>query len=212
MVRKLIHIPVIHSQADLGNLANSIRKISIQKLGLKNWRHSVRAIERFWEAVRQEIERWDLPFERVRLYQDGLPLCNRESEIVRDIARAGSPNHQLLLYLTEKGATLMGTESAELLLEEYALIRRLVGTAGRAEAARIAQQQKAISEDLLVRRDEFIARRINETLRAGEIGILFVGMLHSVEPWLAADVELSYPICRPASNRNKRGGKKSGAA
>jgi len=210
-VRELIHIPVIHSQADLGNLADSIRKISISKLGLRNWRHSVKAIEQFWRAIRREIELWDLPYEQVRLYQDGLPVCNREMEIVRDIACAGSPNHQLLLYLMEKGATLMGTESPELLLEEYTLIRRLVGTAGRAEATRIEHQQKAISEDSLLRRDRFIARRIGETLRAGEIGILFLGMLHSVEPWLDTDVELSFPICRPAGDRARVGGKKPGA-
>jgi hypothetical protein len=99
----------------------------------------------------------------------------------------------------EKGATLMGTESPQLLLEEYGLMQRILAASDPAEAAGIRERQKTMSEDLLRRRDQFIASRINETLGLSETGILFVGMLHGVERWLEGDVQVSYPIGRPAS-------------
>jgi hypothetical protein len=55
------------------------------------------------------------------IHLEGLPVCGHESEIVADLARAGSRNHRLLLRLREFGAIIMGTESAELLVEEYQL-------------------------------------------------------------------------------------------
>lgn len=67
-----------------------------------------------------------LPYPRVRLYQDGLPVCGREVEITTDLARAGSRNHQLLLRVMERDATLMGTESAELLVRDYRLIKQML--------------------------------------------------------------------------------------
>ena len=58
------------------------------------------------DMFRQQIEGLDLDRERVRLYQDGLPVSGHESDIVRDLAQAGSPNHQLLLDLMAKGVQL----------------------------------------------------------------------------------------------------------
>jgi hypothetical protein len=47
---------------------------------------------------------------------------------------------------------------------------------------------------LLKRRDQYIARRINDTLLAGETGLIFLGMLHSVRSWLDKDIRVVYPI------------------
>ena len=42
-----------------------------------------------------------------------------------------------------------------------------------------------------------MAQRINDTLKDGETGILFLGMLHSVERYLHPDVKVIYPLHRP---------------
>jgi hypothetical protein len=47
-----------------------------------------------------------------------------------------------------------------------------------------------LSEELLKKRDRFIARRINSTLRPGETGILFLGMLHSLAALLDEDIRV----------------------
>jgi len=132
----------------------------------------------------------------VRLYQDGLPVCGREAEIVADLAQKGSRNHQLLLRLMAQGAILMGTESGELLLQEYQLARQAL-TSRTPRAAELAARRRSRGEALLEQRDRFIARRIHETLQKGEAGLLFVGMLHAVERFLPKDIKVVYPCRRP---------------
>ena len=53
------------------------------------------------------------------------------------------------------------------------------------------------SPSLLQRRDAFIAQRIHETLLPGETGVIFLGMLHSLEPWLVKDIHVTYPLKKP---------------
>jgi hypothetical protein len=201
--RALIYIPIIHTQADMGALARSVRRVTIQKLGRQAWKRNVDVIGGMWEEIRRTVEGWELAWENVRLYQDGLPRCGREAEIVADLAGAGSPNHQLLLSLMKKGATLMGTESPDLLLEEYRLVQQVLAAKDPEEAARIEARHEARSRSLLAQRDQYIAGRINESLRAGETGLLFLGMLHSLDSLLAKDIRVSYPMRRPPRPRRR---------
>ncbi|MBI5419301.1 MAG: hypothetical protein HZA60_04365 [Deltaproteobacteria bacterium] len=186
-------------------MAEPIRKIKIAKLGPQAWTSNVSGIEQMWKRIRERVEQWDLPYPHVRVYQDGLPVCGHEVEIATDLAKTGSPNHQLLLSLLKKGAVLMGTESAEILLEEYGLVKNLLDAKTEEEARNIAERQRRLSKDLLRRRDEFIADRINETLCAGETGILFLGMLHELGDRLASDIRVSY-LHHPPFGRRKTGG------
>ena len=203
-MRTLIYIPIIHTQADMGALAGAIRRLSIEKLGHREWERSVKAIDQLWTIIHETIEKLDLPYSQVRLYQDGLPNCGREVQIVTDLANAGSPNHQLLLCLMEKGATLMGTESADLLLEEYQLVQQILSAQDLGEAERVQARQESLSNSLLERRDRYISERINETLREGETGILFLGMLHSLEDKIAKDIQVHYPILHPAHAKERK--------
>jgi hypothetical protein len=203
-VRTLIYIPIIHTQADMGALGEAIRQLSIEKLGHQEWERNVQAIGQLWSGIREAIEGQDLPYAQVRVYQDGLPDCGREAQIVVDLANAGSRNHQLLLYLMEKGARLMGTESPDLLLEEYQLVQQVLHARELGEAEQVESRQEALSQSLLERRDRYIARRINETLGEGETGILFLGMLHSLEGRLDGDIQVSYRILRPVASERRR--------
>jgi hypothetical protein len=140
-------------------------------------------------AVDPSIAQIDLVYERVRLYQDGLPACGKEERIVRDLAQAGSLNHQLLLELMGRGALLTGTESAELLIEEYNLARQaLVG--GKRPRSHGAQLQ-ALSRQLLARRDRIIADRIAHTLEPGGTGLVFLGLMHSLDGLMPADIQVT---------------------
>ncbi len=199
--KELICVPIVHTAADMGGLARAVRRLAVRKLGRQAWERKVDVIGQMWADIRGTVEGWEMPWEKVRLYQDGLPLCGREEEIVRDLAEAGSPNHQLLVSLMSKGATLMGTESGDLIVEEYRVAQEILATKDPDEAARIEAQHKARSRSLIVRRDRFIAGRINESLRAGEIGLLFLGLLHSIEPGLAKDIQVTYPIYKPRHRR-----------
>ena len=196
--RLLLHIPIIHSQAEMGSLSPTIRAMKVRKLGTKGWERTVSLIDGIWTQIEQMIDKWSLPYGQVRLYQDGLPVCGRELEIVSELAQAGSRNHQLLLRLQGHGATLMGTESADLLVREYNLIKQTLAARDPAAVARREARHPENSHSLLKRRDQAIAERINHTLRRGEIGLLFLGMLHSLEGCLDRDIQVAHPLYPPS--------------
>ena len=192
--RTLIYIPVIHDQADMGNLRESVRQAALRKLGEKTWRRKVKLVDQIWTEAETIIDNLRLSFDKVRLYQDGLPVCGREIDIVTDLAKAGSRNHRLLLCIMEKGATVMGTESAELLVEEYQLFKSILNARNSKKTPKIDECRKALSESLLERRDRYVADRINSTLREGETGILFLGLLHNLEKRFDKDIKLIFPM------------------
>ena len=194
--RKLIYIPIIHTEADMGRLSGPVRRAALQKLGLRGLKNKANLIDKIWTVIEKTIEGLDLSFEKVRLYQDGLPVCGNESGIVADLA-AESRNHRLLMRLMDKGAVIMGTESPELLLEEYELAKKIFTAGGDLKSLKIEAHQKPVSDSLLKRRDQFIADRINDTLCPGETGILFLGMLHSLGHLLDEQIKVIYPITGP---------------
>jgi len=191
--RKLICVPIIHTQADMGALKEHVKKESLRRLGRTGWKRKVNLVDKFWTEIEKIIDELSLPLSRLRIYQDGLPVCGRETEIVAELARSGSRNHALLLRLINGGAKIEGTESLELLLEEYDNVKKILG----AESSGIRDSENSLSASILAKRDAFIAKRINATLLPEEVGIIFLGMLHSVEPWLDKDIRLVYPIHTP---------------
>jgi len=88
--RTLIYIPIIHTHADMGALGDTIQRLKVKKLGPRGWERNVNLVDKLWVQIEQAIERLALPYDRVRLYQDGLPVCSREAEIVAELAKAGA--------------------------------------------------------------------------------------------------------------------------
>jgi len=187
-VRLLISIPIIHSEQDMGSLLSKLKREYVQRYGAEKWAKHVKTVDELWTAIAKAIESLDLSYGSVlRIYQDGLPECGREVDIVKEVAAQGSRNYQLLLELVNRGAKLMGTENPELLVKEYRLHKEALTAAPR-EGDVAARQRQEQSRLLLAERDRHIAARINSTLLPGEIGLLFLGLAHSVEPLLDPDV------------------------
>lgn len=190
MARKLIWIPIVHSAIDLGSMHEPVRRY-VEKVGRKQWRQHSQVVEEMWRRIRAAIGGLELDYTKVRLYQDGLPDCGYEEKIVRDVAQSGSQNYALLLELMAKGAKIMGTESVELLLEEYVLAQQILSSPGTAGSVQTTGGQRELSAQLLEKRDGFIAARINQTLQDGETGLIFLGMLHSLEGRLLPDIQVT---------------------
>jgi hypothetical protein len=199
--RRLVHIPIIHTLADMGALGASVQRVKLSALGRKGLAHNAAVVDKMWEEIERVVTNLRVTPGMARLYQDGLPVCGHEQEIVSELAKAGSRNHGLLLKLQARGAVLMGTESPELLVEEYQLAGAALASGGVAQAK---MRQKRLRDTLLERRDRYIADRINSTLGAGETGILFMGMLHAVTSYLDRDVKVICPL-RPPPLRQGRG-------
>lgn len=192
--RELVYVPVIHTLADMGALGASIHKVKLSTLGRQGLARSAAVVETMWEEIERVVGSLPVIPGSVRVYQDGLPVCGHEQEIVAELAEAGSRNHKLLLSLQSRGATLMGTESPELLVQEYQFAREELAP-GRISPA--GMRRERLRHALLQRRDRFIAERINGTLCAGESGILFLGMLHHLTAYLDADISIIYPFGPP---------------
>jgi len=211
-MRKLLVIPIVHNAADVGRLEHRLEQLKRATMPRERIEASRKQVTRFWEELRVAIESWQLDFSKVVVFQDALPLApathvGLEIKIVKELATVGSANHQLLEWMHEHGASILGTESPELLVAEYSLVRKQLGMADNpssdqetprnlettAEAAEIAVQLA----DLLNRRDQFIAARIDTTLKQDQTGILLIGMLHRVEKWLPDDIEVDFPIGQP---------------
>lgn len=172
--REVWIIPIVHSLADMGSLATQIAAARNED--------ATSLIDDFWDQMLQMVLHLELDFKRVRLYQDSLPECGREEQIVEDVARQGSVNFRLLRMLMRRGARLEGTESAELLVEELRLVRS--GVTGKAERLRELGQA----------RDKYIAAKISASLEPGEVGLVFLGMMHNVVPFLPSDIGVRYPF------------------
>ena len=180
---RLIYVPVVHSMAEMGSAAPGYKAAFVARYGQVKWAERSAEFDAVWRAIADEIKTFGFDFKRVKLYQDSLPVCGRESELVRDLASQGSCNHQLLASLMREGATLVGTESPTLLLDEYRLLQSSENTQGQAAA-------------LLEARDRFIAGRIDATLHDDEDGVLFIGALHKVARFLPQRVKVEYLAMR----------------
>jgi hypothetical protein len=201
--RQIILVPILHAPADMGTMAADLEAAYVERLGRRHWDEYLALIQDFWQEVAAEMERLGLDYGRVNLYQDGLPVCGRELEIVEKAAAAGSQNHQLLLSLAARGATVIGTEEPRLLLEEYHNVQAALTRGAGATGSGLPRSGQAPQGPTMARRDAYIGQRIGRSLGPGRTGILFLGMMHNVESFLPADVVVRRLVPPIAGARNK---------
>ena len=99
-------IPVIHTAEDLGELGSAVRARELSELGFQGVRRHERAVADSWTSIESFVRSLPASLEGYRVYQDGLPVCGRELEIVKEVASKGSRNHALLLELRSRGQAL----------------------------------------------------------------------------------------------------------
>lgn len=194
-MKELIYIPVIHTQDDMGTMAYSLKMEYVAKYGKKKWQQHIKAIDDMWKGLHKKIFSLNLPYRRTRIYQDSLPVCGKELEMVRDMVAIGSMNHKIILELVKKGAKLEGTEDPGLLLQEYSNIKMLYQAADIEEKIKAGENYRKVADELIIKRDRFIAKKIENTLSENEIGILFAGIQHNVNKYLI-NFKISYLIHR----------------
>lgn len=194
--RKLIYVPILHTTVDMGTLAGSMQESYVKKFGRKKWTEHVRSIEEMWDGIGKKIKGLRLPFKKVKVYQDGLPLCGKEREIVEDLAKKGSLNHRLVLWMLRQGASLVGTEDPGLLVREYNHLKKITTARTHQERERLVHEYEREEAALLKYRDHVIHDRVLATLQAGETGVIFMGLLHRVDELLPPSVKVNYLIHR----------------
>lgn len=191
-MRKLFYIPIIHTAEDLGSHSAEAKKEYITRYGLSKWRDHIEVVGKFWQDLRETLLALPVDYKNVKLYQDSLPVCGRELKIVEKLAHDGNINHQILLELAKRGATVMGSEDPKLLIEER---RRIIEN--------VVADPVNIYDDLMEQRDNYVAQRIDTTLKDGEIGLLFIGALHRVAERLPNNILVLNFSARESSTKEK---------
>ena len=127
----------------------------------------------------------------MKIYQDGL-VANGEvgARIVAAGVQSGSRNYKIVELLRQRGAAIVKTEDFGLVLEERNRLLAIVQARTLGAKLMAVCKYQLIKRRLLDRRDEYIARRIAETLADGGTGILFVGAYHRVRPKLPEDIKV----------------------
>ena len=188
-MRTLIYVPIIHTAADLGSMAKDISKKGISSLGEEVWTKHQQTVDGFWDAISDYFESLDVT--GMKIYQDGM-ISNGEvgERIVRDTAKAGSKNYQLVSRLLERGAILAKTEDFKLVKREYDSLLGIIQAKSITRKIIAFIKYKLAKNSLLNKRDVFIAKEISETLESGEKGILFIGVSHRVKDRLPEGIRV----------------------
>jgi len=189
-MRNLYYVPIIHSSADMASLEAALEKTAMAELGSEIWLRHQQVVTGFWKSIRHFFDSFDV--RGSRLYQDAM-IADGDTgmKIVTEGVREGSPNYEIVSTLLEKGAVLTRTEDVYWVKREYNLIAAIASAKSPLARRIAALRYKLAGNTLLNERDRIIAGRINETLRDGEKGILFLGAYHDILSKLPPDFEIN---------------------
>lgn len=193
MTRKLMLIPIVHSEKEMGSLKSDISEMIDRKFGKEKRDQHRRDVALFWENLRTIIQAVlaQIDVTAVRIYQDGIPIGGEVgAKLVAMGAQDGVPNHQIVLSIIDQGGVLEKTESPALLKEEYGIIKAIVNAKTDPEREALSEKHKHRLYELTIERDKYIAQRIGESLTDGQYGLLFIGATHNVAPYIPPDIDL----------------------
>ena len=188
-MKKLIYVPIIHMSADLGSIANHVDKRGIAVFGEEFWKKHRETVSGFWDSIVNYFT--NLEVKDFKIYQDGM-VADAEvgQKIVDEGVKSGSKNYEIIDDLLKKGAVLVKTEDFALVKEERDRIVKITQAATTTQKLIAYLKYKLAKNRLLKKRDNYIAKRIDETLDYGETGILLIGAYHDIIPKLAKDIQV----------------------
>jgi len=188
-MRTLIYVPIIHTSADLGSMAKDITKRGVATLGEQVWTKHRSTVEGFWNVISDYFD--SIEVKDMKIYQDGLVADGEIGEkIVEETFKAGSKNYQLVSKLLERGAVLVKTEDFSLVKEEYNRLLAITQAKSTIHKIIAFAKYKLLKAILLNKRDGFIAKRIDQTLKENEKAVLFIGALHKIRKKLPKDIQV----------------------
>jgi hypothetical protein len=192
-MKRLLYIPIVHNQTDLGSLGQTLSAEGGKMYGTSAWQDHIEQVDVAWHKIKAEILKRinKVSPDKIKIYQDGLPVAGETGiKIVQDTARQGSINYSIIDNLLSMGAKLEPAENKELLLKEYYLLADITKAETPEGAYKALQTYQDMSDKLLNDRDNHIANQINATLDDGELGVAFFGAAHSIINKLNKDIKI----------------------
>lgn len=152
---------------------------------------------RYWDQVESQLTGLELKLGSVKkVYHELVPSGGDEgSKIIEEL---NSTSYEVVKSRVERGAQLEGLEDADLLTESMDWTRCLaVGL----QNEKVFNQVFELYSQSQNKRNEHIAKRIDETLKEGECGILLMREGHHVQ--FPPDIEVFY-VSPPGLDEIKR--------
>jgi hypothetical protein len=154
-------------------------------------------LNRYWKQVEEQLGDLELKLGQIsRIYHELVPSTGKEGG--KAIKALNNNSFQIIESRLEKGARLEAAEDNELLTEFMDWSRCLsIGLQNHKVLAKVYESYNEAGK----KRNEFIARHIDETLKAEEIGILFMREGHQVQ--FPSEIEVFY-VAPPALDEINR--------
>jgi len=189
-MRKLYLVPVLHMNADMGSLASTLDETAKAEFGQEVWQKHKGAVSSFWDSIGQFFDVLDV--KGFKIYQDGMVADGADGlRIIREGISQGSKNFEIIGKLLQRGAVLVKTEDLGLVKQEYVYIAKIAHSKSPKEKEVWSLRYKVAQGRLLRQRDDYIAKRIRDTLSEGETGILFIGAYHDIPSRLPEDIQVA---------------------
>jgi hypothetical protein len=188
-MRKLCLVPILHMSADMGSLASTLDETAKAEFGQEVWQKHKGAVSSFWDSIGQFFDAMNV--KGFKIYQDGMMADGADGlRIIREGISQGSKNFEIIGKLLERGAVLVKTEDLGLVKQEYVYIAKIAHSKSPKEKEVWSLRYKVAQGRLLRQRDDYIAKRIRDTLSEGETGILFIGAYHNILYRLPEDIQV----------------------
>jgi len=98
-MKKILYIPIVHNQADLGSLGSQLSLEGVKKYDVSLWHDHLEQVDKSWDEIEIEISKHlkKISFDKIKIYQDGLPaVYDIGIKIVKDAAKKGSKNYNII--------------------------------------------------------------------------------------------------------------------
>lgn len=154
-------------------------------------------LDNYWKQVEQHVNNLEAKLGQVsRIFHELVPSSGEDG--VKAVKDLNEKCYEIVKSRVEKGAQLEATEDGELLTEFMDWGRCLgIGLQNQKVFTRIYESYIEVSK----KRNEFITKHIDETLKVDEAGILFMREGHQVQ--FPADIEIFY-VSPPALDEINR--------
>ncbi|MBM3940037.1 MAG: hypothetical protein FJ318_03910 [SAR202 cluster bacterium] len=154
-------------------------------------------VERYWQEAASQVRNLEASLGAVKhLFHEGTAV-DSETEM-RNLERGNPEGFGFVKELTIRGAALRPTEDPDTFLEAYDLQRCLMVAR---MSNKVMQQLYEWFEQARRRRFDAIGKRIDETLKESETGLLIITTDHQVQ--FPADIQVFY-VAPPALNDIER--------
>ena len=186
--RVLYYVPVIHEKADFGPLKESYEhhlRISQGTIAASIFQCQ---IQQYWNLIGKEIEVMPFDYSNLQIYWDSCIIGYEKIILEFSIENAKTTEVLIIQKLLEKGAELVGTEDRKLVMAQLTKAQEILLEKNPIRKTRLWQQCRSENQRLVRERDEFIAKRINETLI--KQGIIFLGAFHQIQNILEEDIKI----------------------